>query len=268
MSVDSVLRLAVAAADRALASDSGSAETWLTQAMVSQSVDPTDAVPIVRAARRAVTLDSTYAPAWHGLAMAQADSGDLDGALATWRQCTRVDPVYTQCLVFLALGLFWHGRFDEAARWADSAVAIDPTYLTARTTAGSVAIERGAAERAAAAFDAARRLSADVELVNSLAGGATAAARRGDVRAARRLLQRAESLSTAYEPPPLHTVVYLAVTHAALHDVAGALAWLERYTPTRDLHFQLHLACDPPFASIRSDGSSLSARRRATRCGS
>ncbi|HEX5634724.1 MAG TPA: protein kinase [Gemmatimonadales bacterium] len=250
MSVDSVLRLAVAAGDRALALDGGSADTWITQGQVSQSVDPTDPAPIVRAARRAVQLDSASAPAWHALAIAQADSGDLAAGVRTWRRCTEVDPAYTQCLTFLAWGLFWQHRYDEAARWADSAVSVDPTYLTARTVAGFARLELGDGERASAALGAMRRLGADVETVNALAGSVIVEAALGRTAAARAMLQQAESLSVRYEPAALHTAAYMAQAHAAVGDTEAALRWIERYTPTRDLHFQVHLRCDARFAPL------------------
>jgi Tfp pilus assembly protein PilF len=253
MSMDSVLRLTIAAGDRALALDGGSADTWITQAQVSQSVDPTDPAPIVRAARRAVQLDSTSAPAWHTLALALADSGDLDAGIRTWRHCTQVDPAYTQCLTFLAWGLYWHHRYDEAARWADSSVSVDPTFLTARTVAGFARLELGHGERASAALAAMRRLGADVEEVNALAGSVIVEARRGRTAAARAMLQRAESLSVRYEPAPLHTAAYMAEAHVAVGETEAALRWLERYVPTRDLHYQLHLSCEPTLDPLRRD---------------
>jgi hypothetical protein len=33
----------------------------------------------------------------------------------------------------------------------------------------------------------------------------------------------------------------------------GAIAWLRRFTPSNDLHFQLHLRCDAPFDPIAGD---------------
>ena len=66
-------------------------------------------------------------------------------------------------------------------------------------------------------------------------------------------LRRAESLAVVYQPAPLHTAVYMAQAYAALGDTEGALAWLTRYQPRRDLHFQLHLRCDPPFDPIAGD---------------
>ena len=250
---DSVLRLAVAAADRALTSDRGNPESWLAQAMVGRSVDPTDIGPALRSVHQSLTLDSTVAEAWHILAICLAETGNFDGAIQTWRRAVRVDSSYAQGLAFLALGHYWRRQYDSAVVWADSAVATDPNVILARSTAGYVAIERGDFARAAAAFDAVGRLSGDVEAANALAGKALAEARAGQRREAAALVQRAESLATAYTPPPLHTAVAIAQAHAALGQADRALAWLTRYEPRRDLHFQLHLRCDPPFAPLHDD---------------
>ncbi len=250
---DSVLRLAVAAADRALTSDRGNPESWLAQAMVGRSVDPTDIGPALRSVRQSLALDSTVAEAWHILAVCLAETGNFDGAMQTWRRAVRVDSSYAQGLAFLALGHYWRRQYDSAVVWADSAVATDPNVILARSTAGYVAIERGDFARAAAAFDAVGRLSGDVEAANALAGKALAEARAGQRREATALVQRAESLATAYTPTPLHTAVYIAQAHAALGQADRALAWLTRYEPRRDLHFQLHLRCDPPFAPLHGD---------------
>src|SRR6266852_4054626 len=93
---DSMLGLAVSAVQRSLAADSGSADTWLTQALLSRDIDPTDNKPVLRSLRQAIALDSTDAPAWHFLALALAESHDLTGALAAWRRCVSIDPSYTQ----------------------------------------------------------------------------------------------------------------------------------------------------------------------------
>jgi hypothetical protein len=96
-----------------------------------------------------------------------------------------------------------------------------------------------------------RRLGADVEEVNALAGAVTVEARRGRMATARAMLQRAESLSVRYEPIALHTAVYMAEAYMAVGEPRAALRWLERYTTTRDVHYQLHLSCDPPLVPLR-----------------
>ncbi len=250
---DSGLRRAVAAADRSLAGDRPTADAWVTRAIVSRDVDPTDVAPAIRAARQALALDPRNTLAWHFLAMSQAESGKMDSALAGWRRAVVIDPGYTQGLAFLALQHYRGRRYDSAAVWADSAVAVDPTYLLARTVTGDVAIERGDFARARAAIDAARRLSTEVEVVNALAQSAELEARAGAKVRAREILRRADSLGAGYSPTPLHTALYLAIAHASVGDAAGAVAWLRRYAPTEDLHFQLHLRCDPPLDRLRGD---------------
>lgn len=249
---DAVLHLAVRAADRALANDRASSDGWYTRAIVSRVIDPTNMAPSIRASRQALALDSTNGRAWHILALGLAETGELDSALDGWRHCVTVSPGYTQGIAFLALAHYWRGAFDSAAHWADSTLAVDPNFVLGRTAAGYVAIERGDFTRAKNAFEAARRLSTDVEVVNALAGAALAEA-RGGAKEARTTLQRAESLAVAYEPMPQHTAVYLAQVYAALGDANGAFAWLRRYTPLEDLHFQLHLRYDPPFQPLHND---------------
>jgi tetratricopeptide (TPR) repeat protein len=250
---DSVLRLAVAAADRALSSDPRSAEVWATRASVIRIVDPTDRGPAIRALRQSLALDSSAADGWHFLALSLAESGDFDGALQAWHRSVRLNPSNIQGLAFLSIGYWWRHQYDSASRWADSAIAVDPTFLLARTSAGNIAVERGEFARARADFDAAERLSTEVEVLNAVAGEALAEARAGDARQARALVRQAESLAPSYSPAPLHTVIYMAEAYAGLGDADRAVAWLRGYTPRGDLHFQLHLRCDPPLAPIETD---------------
>jgi tetratricopeptide (TPR) repeat protein len=250
---DSLSRLALWAADRALAADRRSPQAWLAQATVRRMVDPTDNGPVLAAARQALALDSSVARAWHVVAVARAEDGDLGGAIAAWRRSIAVDSTFAEGYAFLSLAYYWGRQYDSAAAWADSVVAHDPTYLLGRTTAGFVAIERGDYPRAAAAFDAAARLDQGVELVNALAGGSLAEVRPGHRPPAQAMLAAAESLATAYSPPDLHNAVYMSQAYLGMAEPDRALAWLERYKPRADLHFQFHLRCDPPFDPIAAD---------------
>ena len=244
---------AVAAVDRALAIDTATADAWLTRGMVSFRVDPTDDGPPLRSIQQSIKLDSMQAAAWHFIARIRAETGNLPGGIEAWRRSVRVGPTYTQGLAFLALGHYWHHEYDSAAVWADSAIALDPNYLLGHSMAAQIAVERGDFARGAAGFDAARRLSTGVEVVNSLAGLALVEARAGRRPEARVMIHRADSLAVEYQPAPLHTAVYLAAAYAALGDSDRAVQWLSRYQPQRDLHFQLHLRCDPTFDPIKDD---------------
>ena len=250
---DTALRLAVAAADRALAADQHSADAWLTKGMVARLVDPTDETPALRSFQQAVKIDSTLAKAWQQLGGVELGLGKVDAAMLAWRRAVAADPKYTEGLSFMAIGHYWRRQYDSAAHWADSAIAIDPSFLLARQTQGSVAVEQGEFARATAAFAAAERVSTDVEVVHALAGQALVAARADRRRDALSLLARAESLAIAFSPTDLHTAVTMAQPYAALGDRGHALVWLERFNPSADLHFQAHLRCDAPFDPIADD---------------
>jgi protein kinase-like protein len=250
---DSALRLAVKAADHALALDRRNVDAWVAQALVSRQLDPTDLTPVFRSVGEALSIDSSNGDAWLYLANSYAETGDMDRAVTAWRRSVVANPSYTQGLAFLGLGHYWRRQYDSAAHWADSAIAIDPNFYLGWTTVGQVAIAMGNVARGRTASEAALRLVTGVEAVNALAGIALAEARGGSARAARHTLQQAESLATAYSPVSPHMAVYLAEAYGALGDPNHAIAWLRRYTPREDLHFQLHLRCDPPFDAIARD---------------
>jgi tetratricopeptide (TPR) repeat protein len=250
---DSLLRLAVSALDRAIALDTTDAEVWVGRAIVIRRVDPTDVTISMRAARRAIALDSLNGQAWHFLAIGLAEQGRLDSALNVWREEVRRSPKYTFGLMFLAQALYWHRQFDSAAVWTDSALSIDPSFITARVVAGQIEIERRNFARAIAAYDASGRLGTDVDAANAVAGRALAEARMGRQRDARATLQVADSIARTFTTAPLHTAVYIAQVYAALGDAASAVSWLRWYPTQQDLHFQLHARCDAPFAAIASD---------------
>jgi cytochrome c-type biogenesis protein CcmH/NrfG len=250
---DSALRLAVAAADRAILLDPRSADAWVARGAASRVVDPTDLGPPIAAYRRALAIDSMHPRAWYLLGVMLSDNGDLDEGLAAFRRSIALRPSNPEAIAFLALGHYWQRNYDSAAIWADSAVSTDPTYLLARTTLGQVAIERGEYARARAAFGAARRMTTDVEALNSLVGLALVEARAGNAAEATQLLQEAESLEVNYVPMPPHTGVYLAHAYAALGLGDAAIERLRRVSPADDLHYQLHLRCDPALDPIAPD---------------
>ena len=174
-------------------------------------------------------------------------------ALEYWRRSVAADPRYTQGLAFLGTAHYWLGSFDSAMAWADSAVAVDPTYIFGRSSSGYAAAAKGDYTRAIAAFDATERLATDVEALNARMGRALAEAQSGDRAAAQAELRGTEDTVNGFAQLPLHTTVYRAHVYAALGDARAAVRVLERYRPRRDLHFQMHLACDHPFKALAAD---------------
>ena len=250
---DSALRLGVASVDRALMLDSTNADAWVGEAAVLRKVDPTDDAPSMRAARRAIALDSTNAPAWHYLALDLAETRSVTVAIQAWRQAVRAQPTYTQGLTFQSIAHYWLRQYDSAQVYADSAMTIDPNYMLERNAYGYLEVERGEYARALAMFEAQRRLGTGTEGQLSYAGQAFAQARSGDTVAARATLHIVDSLTAPYPTLSLHVADDIAKAYTALGDVDRALKWLARYPVPRDLHFQLHLRCEPPLAPLARD---------------
>ncbi len=264
---DTALARSVYAADRAIAADSTDAQAWAAQAVVRRNIDPSDVGPAIRAARRAIALDSLDGPSWHFLALSLAENGQLDSALAAWREGVHRAPRYTQGIAFLALGHWWHRDLDSAAKWGDSVVAVDPGYLLGRMTLGDILVDRGEYGRAIAAFEAARRLSSGVDVANALASRAAAEARAGRVADARVMIHEADSVASRFSPTPLHTALLLGRAYGQLGEVDRALAWLTRYTERDNLHYQLHLRCEPPLSVLGTDARYRALLLPGTRLG-
>jgi tRNA A-37 threonylcarbamoyl transferase component Bud32/Tfp pilus assembly protein PilF len=252
---EQILTLAVAAVERSVDQDPDNADAWTTHGVVTQQVDPTDLVVPLQSIRRAIALDSNLAPSWHFLAIMTAENGDLSSALEAWHRSVSISPRYAQGLAFLGLGYYWRGDYDSAAIWVDSATRVDGTLILAHQTYAQVETERGRHEQAQSHAGAAVKLSEAIEAVNSTAILASAKARAGHRNMAMVDLLRAEVAAGTVVPRPSHTALWLAQVHAALGNADAALAALGRYQTRRDVHFQLHLRCDPGFAPIERDSA-------------
>ncbi|HEX6315822.1 MAG TPA: hypothetical protein VFZ73_13220, partial [Gemmatimonadaceae bacterium] len=173
-------------------------------------------------------------------------------ALDYWRQSVRVAPAYTQGLAFLALGHYWHGAYDSAAVWADSAIRVDGSYVLGLQTSALIEVERGRFSVAEDQAQTALRLSVGVERVNSHLNLALVKARAGNRNLAQVEILSAEVLGGGYATL-LHTAVYMAEARAAVGNIGGAIDALGRYATPRDMHFQLHIRCSPTFAPLADD---------------
>lgn len=255
VSRDQLLPRAVAAIRRSTDLDPRNADAWATQGIISQQVNPADMRTALASIEKSLAIDSNLATTWqmYGVMIANLDS--LSRALDAWRTSVRLNPAFTEGLSFLALGHYWRGDFDSAAVWADSAIRVDQNYLLGRHTAALIAVERGEFAVAEDEAMAAKRLAddTDVEEINAHAALIMAKARARNVNLIRVDILLAEVALGAVATIPPHTVVYMAQAYAAVGDVEKSLAMLRRYDTPRDMHFQLHLRCDPTFAPVEND---------------
>ncbi|MGH7703170.1 MAG: protein kinase domain-containing protein [Gemmatimonadales bacterium] len=243
---ESLLTRELAASDRALALDSTNVDMWFLRANIATEIDPTSRKASINSLRRLLAVDSLNAGGWDALGWELEDTGDRNGALAALRRGVTLghNPIN------LANHFYWWREFDSAAVWADSAVVIDPQLAWAHETVGAIALAQGRLSEAKAAYEAARRLDTGPTSVRSLEGLAEVAARQEDSRAAWGYIRHAEAITDSIAPSA-HAAISIGSAYASVGKPERALAWLERYQPRGDLHFQLHLKRDLQLDPLR-----------------
>src|SRR4029453_12552762 len=104
--------------------------------------------------------------------------------------------------------------------------------------------------RAAENFRASIRIGNGPDEVPGWVGLSEIALQAGNRRAADTLFARALAFVDTLHPT-LHDAAVIAWGYVAFGDTARALRILERYDPTADSHFQVHLHCDSGLDPIR-----------------
>jgi len=239
------------ASERALEADSTRSYVWVARGLAFRDLEPSSRRNALLAYQKAIALDSNSADAWHYAAVAWDDSLEPARALASWRRAVRIDPTHRLSLGFLGQHYNWMRQYDSAVAWADSGRRIDPTYLLVRQQLGVASMYRGDTARAVENFRAAIELGKGPDEVTGWVGLADIALRRRDRRSADTLFAHALALVDTLHPT-LHDAAYMAWGYVAFGDTARALQLLERYDPRTDLHFQLHLHCDPGLDPLRA----------------
>jgi Tfp pilus assembly protein PilF len=196
------------------------------------------------ALNNAIDIDPDYSDAWSDMALAKEEHFEPDEAQRDWEKAIALNPKNFTALAFYSLHYMWNKQPARGLQWADSSVAVDPTYILGREAAGTLLVDLGQLDKAESQFRAYLRITSGREQVNALSGLARVAAARGDPEAARSHTQRTASLADSLHPTK-HESVLVAEAFAAIGDTTAALRWLNRYQPRADLHFQLHLKKDP-----------------------
>ena len=243
---ESLLARELEASDRALALDSTNVDMWFLRANIAEAIDPTSRKASINSLRRLLAIDSLNASAWQALGWALEETGDRDGALAAMRRGIALG----RNPIGLANHYYWWREFDSAAVWADSAVVMDPQLAWGHETVGAIALAQGRLLEAKAAYEAARRLDTGPTSVRSLEGLAEVAATQSDSSAAWGFIRQAEAVADS-ATPSAHAAISIGSAYAAVSEHERALAWLERYEPRGDLHFQLHLKRDLQLDPLR-----------------
>jgi len=159
LSPDSALALGFRSVDRALASDSASADGWMARGYLLAIRDPLQYTGALLAFERAVTLDARNPEVLHQYASKLYELGQFERAVVMERRALDADPARPVSQLQLAEAFAGQGRLDEAKRAADSAIAIDPSYLDGYLIRSFLNLVRGENAAARADADEALRLS-------------------------------------------------------------------------------------------------------------
>lgn len=127
VTTEALLARGLAAADRALARDSGSADGWMARAYILLQLYPRTLEGVREAFEHAIALAPRNAEAWHQYGWALNLLGEDSAAVAAYHEALKIEPDRGISLMALA-GVHAYGRrFDEAARWLDSTLVVEPS---------------------------------------------------------------------------------------------------------------------------------------------
>jgi TolB-like protein/tetratricopeptide (TPR) repeat protein len=253
VSPDEALPEAIASASRAIALDDrlASAHAALGYARL-HALDPGRGEHDFR---QALSVNPGYATAHFWYAAALASEERFDESIAEARRAETLDPVSP----IIVSGVAWMHhlarRFDEEAKAARAALALDPNFLMAHYRLGEGLLHLGRTAEAVAALEKARALSeGSPDLSAAVAYAYGRAGRRNEARDLLRTLLSTKESKTRYI-----SAYALALAYTGLDDRDNALNWLRRARAEQawgmafiDVEPDLDsLRKDPRFASLR-----------------
>jgi tetratricopeptide (TPR) repeat protein len=247
---DSLLRLATAAANRAISLDPKAPQAWIARGEVLAGGHPHRLTAARTAYERALMLDPLNADAQRQLGHVLLLMGTVDLAQSHLLRAVSLNPEDATPLVDLGeLELNQHA-FGQSCRALDLALSIDPRMATAYELRAMARLHRGDVRPAWIDAETGRRLGAElagqaVSVVVDVAAHDTVSARE-HIKALRRQVELKKWVSA-------NDGGYVALGLVAVGDRAGALKILERVRPRdEELHLILRRpGFDPLWTDLR-----------------
>ena len=211
--------------ERALSIDPRLPEAYVARAWIQFWYD-WDWVASEASFKRAIELNPSLAEAYFGYAHLLANTGHPAGAATQARQAMALDPLSP---VINAIGGWFVAQPDQAVRYMDRALELDPDYWLALLMRGSSRVAAGDVAEGLADLDRARELCGHCS--HALTVRASVEARGGNHAAARSILREMHARDReGYWP-----ATTLATLHSMLGETDVALDLLERAWRERDL---------------------------------
>lgn len=180
-----------------------------------------------RAYRRALELDPPGVDARVRYAKFLAVRGRPRESIAECAKAEELNPLSMIVKVIAGFSCFWNGDSERALETGRTAIALAPDFFNTHKVAGSVLARRGQYEEAIAAFEEARRLEPNFEVLGSLGRNYGRAGRTADARKVlAELLARAKS---RYVP-----AATIANIYDGLGDVEQCKVWMNKAITVRE----------------------------------
>ena len=233
------------AASRALALDEHLAEAHASLGMVRKEYD-WDWAGAERSYLRALQLNPNYAIAhqWYGEYLAAR--GRHDEAIAAIGRALDLDPL--SLIIHATLGrhgYFFARQYDRAAEQLHRTLEMDADFWVAYHFLGAVYACLGRLDEARTAFETARRLNDNLEMIAGLGYVHGRAGRRGEALAL--LDELKEKAARGYVSPILSALIW-----TGLGDNDQAFAWLDRAVEDRT-QWLSEIMVDSFFDPLRPD---------------
>jgi Tfp pilus assembly protein PilF len=200
--------------------------------------------------RQAIALNPSDAPAHQWYAVFLGARARFDDGSREVRRALDLDPLSIETNFLAGWRFYFSRRYDEALTQIRHTLDLDPTYFFGHMFLGMCYEQQGRFEEAAAAFERARKLTAEAgetppEILADLVRSHVQA---GDRAAAEKVRGELDAL-TKRRYVSRHD---LALVSLALGDRRAALDWLEKAYEDRNWYMPwIHL--DPRFDPIRSE---------------
>jgi eukaryotic-like serine/threonine-protein kinase len=238
-------RKAQAAANKALALDSTSAEAYTALAWGNMIYAWNWAVAEENF-KRAIAADPNYATGHHWYADFLAGRGRLAESQAEISRAHQLDPLSRQIGTEWGWVSYLMHRNDEAAARIRQTLELDPNYAQAHFRLGLVQIQQRRYPEAIASFK--RAIDLGVYYPQAAAGLAFAYAVSGDRRAAMGVVDDLKRRSARELVPP----VAIASAYAGLGDATRGIEWLNRGIDQKDIYIPENFS-EPLLDPLRSD---------------
>ncbi|QHN03973.1 tetratricopeptide repeat protein [Granulicella sp. WH15] len=194
--------------------------------------------------RRAIQCNPGYALGYHWYANLLAAKGQHEAANIAIMHALEIDPVSLITQVWAGVTSHLAHRFDDAIKYYQSALELDPNFTWAHMYMAQALEQKGRYSEALREFETTIRLAGGSSCVSAMKAHAHAVA--GDKAAAREILRELRS-TPGHKCMPSYDI---AATYAALGDSSQTVSWLNRACSEHNMKL-FKLRQDPRFDLIR-----------------